>query len=651
MRNCSTQFLTSFVLGSSLGKEERNYDTIVVGGGHAGTEAAAVLSRMGHKTLLLTHSKKSIGQMSCNPAIGGVGKGHLTKEIDALGGLMARAADIAGIHLKTLNASKGKAVQATRAQADRSLYRQAIQAQLREHTNLSLAEGAASRVLLEGGVLRGVETESGERYFSKKLVLTVGTFLNGVIHTGREQISGGRKGDRPSIVLAKQLLEISPRTGRLKTGTPPRLLRSSINFGVLQEQAGDDPRPVFSFMSSRADHPEQVSCYITHTNEETHNIIRDSLKNSPLHTGAIEGVGPRYCPSIEDKVVKFSEKSRHQIFVEPEGLDSNEVYPNGISTSIEAKKQEEFVRSIVGFESAEITQSGYAIEYDYFDPRDLNPTFETKAITGLYFAGQINGTTGYEEAAAQGLIAGINAGLAIKEKHPWVPERSEAYLGVLSSDLITRGTSEPYRMFTSRAEHRLLLREDNADQRLTPIGKKLGIVSEDRWKAFNLKTEIFNKEKKRLSQIQIKASDIEGLGQTQQKDNNKKPAHSFLKRPGVSYSSITKTVGVRSGYNKEPELIKESVDTLIETEAKYEGYVNKQKREIEKQKTNSKAKLPSDIDYSSMPGLSNEIKQKLTEFAPKTIGHAARIEGVTPASLSVLLVHLKKQKMKKAEGL
>ena len=479
-----------------MGKKEKNYDAIVIGGGHAGTEAAAVLSRMGHKTLLLTHNKQSVGQMSCNPAIGGVGKGHLTKEIDALGGLMARAADLAGIHLKTLNASKGKAVQATRAQADRNLYKQAIQSQLKEHTNLSLAEGAASKVLLEGDALRGIETESGERYYSKRLVLTVGTFLNGVIHTGREQISGGRKGDKPSIVLAKQLLEISPRTGRLKTGTPPRLLRSSINFGLLQEQAGDIPRPVFSFMSSRADHPEQVSCYITHTNEETHKIIRDSLKDSPLHTGAIEGVGPRYCPSIEDKVVKFAEKTRHQIFVEPEGLDSKEVYPNGISTSIEAEKQEEFVRSIVGFENAEITQSGYAIEYDYFDPRDLNPTFETKTIKGLYFAGQINGTTGYEEAAAQGLIAGINAGLAINDKDSWVPERSEAYLGVLSSDLITRGTSEPYRMFTSSAEHRLLLREDNADLRLTPTGKKLGIVSEERWSAFTKRQRFLIKRKR-----------------------------------------------------------------------------------------------------------------------------------------------------------
>ena len=633
-----------------MGKKEKNYDAIVIGGGHAGTEAAAVLSRMGHKTLLLTHNKQSIGQMSCNPAIGGVGKGHLTKEIDALGGLMARAADLAGIHLKTLNASKGKAVQATRAQADRGLYKQAIQSQLKEYPSLVLAEGAASKVLIEGDALKGVETESGERYYSKRLVLTVGTFLNGVIHTGREQISGGRKGDKPSIVLAKQLLEISPRTGRLKTGTPPRLLRSSINFGLLQEQAGDEPRPVFSFMSSRADHPKQVSCYITHTNEETHKIIKDSLKDSPLHTGAIEGVGPRYCPSIEDKITKFAEKTRHQIFVEPEGLDSNEIYPNGISTSIEAKKQEEFVRSIIGFENAEITQSGYAIEYDYFDPRDLNPTFETKTIKGLYFAGQINGTTGYEEAAAQGLIAGINAGLAINERSPWVPERSEAYLGVLSSDLITRGTREPYRMFTSRAEHRLLLREDNADQRLTPTGKKLGVISEERWSAFNHKTEVFNKEKKRLSQTHIMVSDLEGLNQAQQKDN-KKPAYNFLKRPGVTYAAITKTIGERDGYNKEPELLRESVDTLIETEAKYEGYVNKQKREIEKQKTNSNTELPRDIDYSTMPGLSNEIKQKLTEFAPETIGHAARIEGVTPASLSVLLVHLKKQKMKKAEGL
>jgi len=638
-------------LGNSLSKQEKNFDAIVVGGGHAGTEASAVLSRMGHRTLLLTHSKESIGQMSCNPAIGGVGKGHLAKEIDALGGLMARAADIAGIHLKTLNSSKGKAVQATRAQADRALYKKAIQEQLKQHKNLVVVEGAASKVLINKGALRGIETEAGETYFSKKLVLTVGTFLNGVIHTGREQTSGGRKGDKPSIALAKQLLEFSPRTGRLKTGTPPRLLKSSINFNLLQEQPGDEPRPVFSFLSSRADHPKQVSCHITHTNEETHEIIKNALKDSPLHTGAIEGVGPRYCPSIEDKVLKFEDKTRHQIFVEPEGLISEEVYPNGISTSVEAKQQERFIKSILGFEGAVITQAGYAIEYDYFDPRDLTPAFETKTIEGLYFAGQINGTTGYEEAAAQGLLAGINAGLSIRGEPLWVPERNEAYLGVLSSDLITRGTSEPYRMFTSRAEHRLLLREDNADQRLTPIGKKLGIVSEKRWKTMNNKLKLFNKEKRRLENTLVTPFDVQRLGQSAKKGSNKKAAYDLLRRPGIGYKALAEIIGERSGYNNEPELLRESLDVLIETEAKYEGYVNKQKREVEKQKEHSSTELPKNMDYSKMSGLSNETKQKLTEFSPKTIGHAALIDGITPASLSVLLVYLKKQKIKKAEGL
>ena len=633
-----------------MGKTTNTFDAIVVGGGHAGTEAAAVLCRMGHKTLLLTHSRKSIGQMSCNPAIGGVGKGHLAKEIDALGGLMARAADLAGIHLKTLNSSKGKAVQATRAQADRLLYKSAIQQQLNKHKELTIFEGAASRVLTKQGQLCGVETECGQTFKTKKMVLTVGTFLNGVIHTGREQLSGGRRGDKPSLVLAQQLLEIAPRTGRLKTGTPPRIKKSSIDFELLEEQPGDNPRPVFSFISTSDDQPQQVSCHITHTNEQTHDIIKAALKDSPLFSGVIEGVGPRYCPSIEDKVVKFADKKRHQIFIEPEGLSSDEVYPNGISTSLASNQQEAFVKSIKGFNNAEITQPGYAIEYDYFDPRDLTPVFETRSIKGLYFAGQINGTTGYEEAAAQGLVAGINAGLSITEKEPWEPKRSEAYLGVLANDLVVRGTNEPYRMFTSRAEHRLLLREDNADQRLTPLGKKLGIISNKRWALFNKKIDTLNNEKERLQKTIIKQETIAALDHKATKNTDDKTAYELLKRPGISYKGLINQIGKRAEHKKENKAFENNIGELLETEAKYEGYVIKQKREIEKQKTHSETKLPESLDYTRLPGLSNELKQKLTEFAPKTIGHAARIQGITPAALSVLLVHLKKQKIKRAQS-
>ena len=633
-----------------MGKTTNTFEAIVVGGGHAGTEAAAVLCRMGHNTLLLTHNKKSIGQMSCNPAIGGVGKGHLAKEVDALGGLMARAADLAGIHLKTLNSSKGKAVQATRAQADRLLYKSAIQQQLCAHKELTVFEGAASRILIKQGQLRGVETECGQVFNTKKMVLTVGTFLNGVIHTGRERLSGGRKGDKSSLVLAQQLLEIAPRTGRLKTGTPPRINKNSINFDLLEEQPGDDPRPTFSFMSTVDDHPQQVSCHITHTNEKTHEIIRASLKDSPLFTGAIGGVGPRYCPSIEDKVVKFADKERHQIFIEPEGLSANEVYPNGISTSLPSKAQEAFVRSIKGFRDAEITQPGYAIEYDYFDPRDLTPVFETRAIKGLYFAGQINGTTGYEEAAAQGLVAGINVGLSITKQDPWEPKRDEAYLGVLANDLVVRGTNEPYRMFTSRAEHRLLLREDNADQRLTPTGRKLGVVSNKRWALFSKKTEALNKEKERLQTTMVKHKTIAKLDHNTKNNTHDKTAYDLLKRPDISYKELTKQIGGRAEHTKNTKTFGGIIGELLETEAKYEGYVNKQKREIKKQRTYSETRLPEGMDYTKLPGLSNEVRQKLTEFAPKTIGHASRIQGITPAALSALLVHLKKQKIKRAQG-
>jgi len=632
---------------------KNNYDAIVVGGGHAGTEAASVLSRMGHKTLLVTQNPATIGQMSCNPAIGGVGKGHLAKEIDALGGVMATAADQAGIHFKKLNSSKGRAVQATRAQADRALYRNAVQKSLLNQPNLTVVGGMVSRLLLEGETIKGVVTESGNIQLARCVVLTVGTFLNGKIHVGKEQLEGGRIGDRPSIRLADQLREIAPRVGRLKTGTPPRILKSSINFDALDEQPGDIPRPVFSFIGNRKQHPKQVSCHLAYTNQETRRIIKNSLAGSPLFDGSITGSGPRYCPSIEDKVVRFKDKTRHQIFIEPEGLGSPEIYPNGISTSLSKKDQKRFVRSVKGFETAVITKPGYAIEYDYFDPRDLRATLETRQAKGLYFAGQINGTTGYEEAAAQGVLAGINAGLGLQNNEPWVPGREEAYIGVLSDDLVTRGTNEPYRMFTSRAEHRLLLREDNADSRLTPKGRELGIIGDYRWKIFCEKRNTVEKEKQRLAGIFVPTKTIQKLDNSSKQKTTEKTAYELLKRPSVNYAKLVSLPGVgkRKNHNAEKTFVKEQINEQIETDAKYEGYLFRQKKEVERQKAYKNTPLPEDINYSGLSGLSNEAKQKLKEFAPETIGQAARIQGVTPATLSVLLVHLKKRNLKKAEGL
>jgi tRNA uridine 5-carboxymethylaminomethyl modification enzyme len=622
----------------------KDFDVIVIGGGHAGTEAALASARMGSNTLLLTHSIETLGQMSCNPAIGGIGKGHLVKEIDALGGAMALATDQAGIQFRTLNASKGPAVRATRAQADRQLYRRAIRGILESQPCLSLFQQEAADLKLQGERVVGVITQSGIEFHARAVVLTVGTFLGGKIHVGLQSHAGGRAGDPPSLSLAARLRELNLRVGRLKTGTPPRIDGRSIDFSALREQHSDDPRPVFSYLGTRAAHPRQIPCHITATNERTHEIIRAATARSPLFTGAIEGVGPRYCPSVEDKVVRFADKLSHQIFVEPEGLDTHEIYPNGISTSLPFDVQYEFVRSIAGFEQAHITRPGYAIEYDFFDPRDLKSSLESKHLQGLYFAGQINGTTGYEEAAAQGLLAGANAALRVQERDAWCPKRSEAYLGVLVDDLITRGATEPYRMFTSRAEYRLSLREDNADLRLTERGREVGLVDERRWAFFQQKRSAVALEIERLERavVQPAAVDAALLGKLGAPLSREAHAFDLLRRPEIGYGDLEGVAPGGAADWRGDERLSEQVRLQVEVQAKYSGYLLRQSEEIERQHRHEELRLPADIDYAQVGGLSNEARQRLCDVRPETLGQAARIPGLTPAAVSLLLVHLRK---------
>lgn len=620
---------------------ENHYDVIVIGGGHAGTEAALASARMGADTLLLTHNLDLLGQMSCNPAIGGIGKGHLVKEIDALDGAMAIAADRAGIQFRTLNASKGPAVRATRAQADRVLYRQAIRHLLQHQPNLTLFQQAVDDVLIEGERVTGVVTQMGLTIKARAVILTVGTFLDGKIHVGFNQYAGGRAGCPPTIPLAARLRELNLPVGRLKTGTPPRIDGRSLDYSQMTLQPGDSPVPVFSYLGSAKLHPEQRPCHITHTTERTHEIIRENLHQSPMYAGVIEGVGPRYCPSIEDKIVRFADKSSHQIFVEPEGLTSEEIYPNGISTSLPFEVQLAFVRSIKGFEHAHITRPGYAIEYDYFDPRALSTFLQTKAFANLFFAGQINGTTGYEEAAAQGLIAGLNAARLVQEKSLWCPRRDEAYIGVLIDDLITCGTQEPYRMFTSRAEYRLLLREDNADLRLTNIGRDLGLVGHERWQQFSEKRETIATVQAQLQQCWTRLADneaMQGFLETPLQQDCR--ASELLKRPEITYQHL------RSLSHLALPEVHESIAEQLEIQIKYQGYIERQQSDIDRLKKHEATKLPADLDYHAVRGLSSEVVQKLNKIKPATLAQAARISGVTPAALSLLLVFLKKNQIR-----
>ena len=615
------------------------FDVIVVGGGHAGTEAATAAARMGLNTLLLTHNIDTLGHMSCNPAIGGIGKGHLVKEVDALGGIMAQAIDLGGIQFRTLNSSKGPAVRATRAQADRLLYKAGGRQTLENYPNLKIFQQACDDLVMDGDRVAGVVTQSGIRISGKTVVLTVGTFLNGLIHIGMENYKGGRAGDPPSIALAQRLREMPLRIDRLKTGTPPRIDARTVDFSVMQQQHGDDPRPVFSFIGNASQHPRQMPCYVTHTNEQTHEVIRNNLDRSPMYAGVIEGIGPRYCPSIEDKITRFAAKTAHQIFVEPEGLTTHALYPNGISTSLPFDVQVQIVRSVRGFENAHITRPGYAIEYDFFDPRDLKANMESKCIPNLFFAGQINGTTGYEEAAAQGLMAGLNAALRAQDKDPWNPRRDQAYMGVMMDDLSTLGTREPYRMFTSRAEYRLLLREDNADIRLPAIGRELGLVDDERWSKFNAKMEQVELERQRMRSTWIHPQhpSLEAVNALVNTPLTREQSlEELLRRPEVTYDALMAIEGVG------PSVTDPAAAEQVEIQIKYAGYIERQHDEVEKQLRNENTLLPLDLDYREVNGLSNEVKAKLNDAKPQTIGQASRISGITPAAISILLVHLKK---------
>ncbi len=614
------------------------YDVIVIGGGHAGTEAALAAARMGSKTLLLTQNIETLGQMSCNPAIGGIGKSHLVKEIDALGGAMAKVTDRAGIQFRVLNSRKGPAVRATRAQADRQLYKAAVRETLENQPNLHIFQQMADDLLIEAGRATGVITQMGLRFHARSIVLTTGTFLGGLIHIGLQNHAGGRAGDPSSSTLSKRLRETALRIDRLKTGTPPRIDARSVDFSVMQEQPGDTPLPVMSYLGSVADHPRQISCFITHTNLQTHDIIRAGMDRSPMYTGVIEGVGPRYCPSIEDKIVRFADKDSHQIFVEPEGLTTHELYPNGISTSLPFDVQLALVRSMKGFENAFITRPGYAIEYDYFNPQDLKHSLESKVIEGLFFAGQINGTTGYEEAAAQGLLAGLNASLQVQGRDAWCPRRDEAYIGVMVDDLITLGTAEPYRMFTSRAEYRLILREDNADMRLTEKGRELGLVDDQRWQAFCEKREAIEQESQRLKTSWIQPGSEAAACLSHKLDNPLTREYSLmdlLKRPELKYADI--------GHLSGDQLLAPDVTEQVEIETKYSGYIQRQQEDIERMRRQENTVLPVDLDYDQIDGLSNEVRQKLKQARPETLAAAGRIQGVTPAAASLLLIHLKKR--------